>query len=168
MCQFPGCEIIFSEVVWAGWAYPRPALNTQGQWEICAQYIFLDWKILMLNIHNINTQHVDASLISQITIGLDADDNSMIGWHSTLPLSVKILEAILKQFSQSAYEFTTWVPCHDFVLYLNLIADGGDFCCRLHPNNVLGIRNFGEQLMEQTIVNCSNSYINRHFGEVSR
>ncbi len=34
-----------------------------------------------------------------------------------------------------------------------------DACCRLHPNNVIGVRTFAEQLMCQTLVDDTNKYI---------
>ncbi len=39
---------------------------------------------------------------------------------------------------------------------------------RLHPNNVLGIRSFGDQFMCPGLVESSNKYIQKHFIEVSK
>ncbi|KAF6035084.1 KLHL18 [Bugula neritina] len=55
--------------------------------------------------------------------------------------------------------------------FLNLY-EVKESCCefittRLSPANVLGARQFGDQLMEPTIVTCCNSYINRHFTDVT-
>nr|CAB3259663.1 kelch-like protein 18 [Phallusia mammillata] len=48
-----------------------------------------------------------------------------------------------------------------------------DFCCdflkkQLHPNNCLGIRQFGEMLMCMPLVEKANSYLHQHFVEVSK
>ena len=41
-------------------------------------------------------------------------------------------------------------------------------CFRLHPNNVLGIRNFADQFMCSNLVEESNKYIQKLFIEVSK
>lgn len=40
--------------------------------------------------------------------------------------------------------------------------------CRLHPHNVLGVRNFAEQFVCTSLVESANKYINKHFVDVSR
>lgn len=40
--------------------------------------------------------------------------------------------------------------------------------CRLHPNNVLGIRAFSDQMMCSNLVDACNKYIQKHFVDVSK
>uniref|UniRef100_A0A8C9MRI0 Kelch like family member 18 n=1 Tax=Serinus canaria TaxID=9135 RepID=A0A8C9MRI0_SERCA len=75
--------------------------------------------------------------------------------------NVKVME-LLQGWSPSALEAAIFSS-----ISLTFLFSPAPFCCRLHPKNCLGVRQFAETMMCTVLYDAANSFIHQHFVEVS-